>query len=102
MNRTGLLFTSSRHIVKPKVYIETSVVSYLTARPSRDLIVAANQQSTTDWWKERKSSFDVFISSLVEEEASGGDPDAAERRLKALRNENLITAEFGDRPLTNP
>ncbi len=77
--------------MKPKVYIETSVVSYLTARPSRDLIVAANQQSTTDWWKERKSSFDVFISSLVEEEASGGDPDAAERRLKALRGIPSLT-----------
>ncbi|MCI5218997.1 MAG: DNA-binding protein [Candidatus Electrothrix sp. LOE2] len=77
--------------MKPKVYIETSVVSYLTARPSRDLIVAANQQSTNEWWKERKGSFDVFISSLVEEEAGGGDPDAAKKRLKALRGIPLLT-----------
>jgi hypothetical protein len=77
--------------LKPKVYIETSVVSYLTARPSRDLIVAANQQSTNEWWKERKGSFEVFISPLVEEEAGGGDPDAAENRLKALRGIPLLT-----------
>jgi hypothetical protein len=77
--------------LKPKVYVETSVVSYLTARPSRDLIVAANQQSTNEWWKERKGSFEVFISPLVEEEAGGGDPDAAENRLKALRGIPLLT-----------
>ena len=77
--------------MKPKVYIETSVVSYLTARPNRDLIVAANQQITNDWWQSRKDSFDTYISPIVEEEAGEGDPDAAERRLKALGGIPLLT-----------
>ena len=77
--------------MKQKVYIETSVVSYLTARPSRDLITAANQQITNEWWRNRKESFDVFISPLVEEEAGGGDPEASKKRLKALKGIPLLT-----------
>jgi len=45
--------------MKPKVYIETSVISYLTARASRDIIIAANQQVTQEWWQERRPNFDV-------------------------------------------
>ena len=51
--------------VRPKLYLETSIISYLTARPSRDLLVAANQQITHDWWDNRREHFDVYSSQLV-------------------------------------
>ena len=67
-----------------KLYLETSVVSYLTARPSANLLVAANQKMTVDWWAERKEAFEVYVSRLVVEEASRGDAAAASRRMNAL------------------
>ena len=66
------------------VYIETSIISYLTARPSRDLVVAGNQEITRDWWDGYSSRFALLISPLVIEESGQGDPDAARRRLKAI------------------
>lgn len=68
------------------VYVETSIISYLTAQPSRDLIVTAHQQVTRDWWDTERARFDIFISPLVEEEARRGDNQAAARRLAALEN----------------
>lgn len=70
--------------MKPKVYIETSILSYLTARPSNDIRVVANQNTTIEWWETRRSSFDVFLSEFVIAEASLGDPDAAKKRLEAI------------------
>jgi len=67
---------------KPKVYIETSVISYLTARPSNDLRTAANQVEMVDWWDGRRSQFDIYVSSFVVAEASKGHPDAASLRPK--------------------
>ena len=61
-----------------------SVISYLTSRPSRDLIVAANQQITRDWWETRRAEFELLISQLVVQEASAGDQDAANDRLQAI------------------
>ncbi len=69
---------------KPTVYIETSVVSYLTARPNSDLIVAAHQKATQDWWSERSNDFELRVSEFVLGEAKGGDPQAAQRRLAVL------------------
>jgi hypothetical protein len=77
-NETGL------ENMKPKVYLETSVVSYYTSRPSRDLVTAARQQVTREWWEESRSQFETYISALVFEEAKGGDPSAAEKRLEAI------------------
>ena len=59
------------------VYIETSIVSYLTARASRDLIVVGHQQMTEEWWSTQKSRFQLWASELVVEEASAGDTNAA-------------------------
>jgi hypothetical protein len=70
--------------VKPKVYIETSVVSYLTARPTNDLRAMANQAATVEWWETQRSKYDLVISEFVLAEASLGHPEAAERRLAAL------------------
>ncbi len=70
------------------VYIETSIPSYLTARPSRDVRSAAWQQITAQWWEEARDQYEIFTSELVVSEAAEGHPEAAERRLDALR---LIT-----------
>ncbi len=72
--------------MKSKVYIETTVTSYLTARLSRDLVVAGHQQITQEWWEIRKTDFDLFVSQLVINEASKGDEIASKKRLSALRD----------------
>jgi predicted nucleic acid-binding protein len=71
--------------VKPKVYLETSIPSYLTARPSRDVVIAGNQETTKAWWA-RRQNFDLYISIFVLEEASAGDSLAAAERLRVLAN----------------
>ena len=70
--------------MKSKVYVETTVVSYLVASPTRDLIQAAHQEITRQWWTGR-NRFDLFVSRVVAAEARRGDTKAANRRLKALR-----------------
>ena len=77
-------------IMKPKIYIETSFISYLTARPSRDLIIAAHQQITHEWWDKRRENFDLYISQLVIREAGGGNPEAAAKRLAVLQDIPLM------------
>ena len=80
------------HELKPTVYIETSVVSYLTARPSRDVVVAAYQQVTREWWDRVADRFDLVASELVVAEASAGDTDATRTRLKVLEAITLLDA----------
>ena len=70
--------------MKQRVYVETSVVSYLASQPSRDLIVAAHQELTREWWEERSGLFELVISELVEQEAGRGDADASRARLAAI------------------
>lgn len=71
--------------MKQKVYLETSVISYLASRPSRDLIMAAHQQITQDWWEKRRGNFELLVSQLVLQEVSGGDKNAAEQRTKFVK-----------------
>jgi predicted nucleic acid-binding protein len=66
------------------VYVETTIVSYLAGRESRDTLLAAHQEITTRWWRERGPLFTLVVSELVHEEASAGDPGAAQRRLALL------------------
>ena len=70
--------------MKPTVYLETSVIGYLASRPSRDLITAANQQLTHDWWENHRGRFDLYVSQAVLAECSAGDPKAAHERLDAI------------------
>ena len=70
--------------MKSKVYIETTIVSYLVALPTQDLIQSAHQQITREWW-ERRDRFHLYVSRAVVAEARRGNPDAAARRLAALR-----------------
>ena len=67
-----------------KLYLETTVISYLTARPSRNLRVVAHQEITADWWARRRVRFNLYVSRLVVDEASAGDVEAAARRLATL------------------
>lgn len=69
--------------MKRKVYLETSVISYLTARPSKNIIEAGHQQSTYLFW-DRRSEFDLVASELVVTECAAGDIAAARKRLEAL------------------
>ena len=62
------------------VYLETTFISYLVARPSRDVIVAAHQQTTHDWWDTRRGDFACSVSQVVIDEASAGDPDEIQKR----------------------
>ena len=78
--------------MKPRVYIETTVISYLTARPARDVVIAGHQQSTRDWWATASERFELVISELVREEAGAGDPDAGRARLTLLASLALLDA----------
>ena len=71
---------------KASVYLETTIPSFLTARPSNDLILAGQQQLTLRWWKTRKRLYSVFISELVIEEAGRGDHQAARKRINSIKN----------------
>ncbi|PID76502.1 MAG: DNA-binding protein [Deltaproteobacteria bacterium] len=71
--------------MKPTVYIETSIVSYLTAKLSSDLRAAACQSITTEWWERQRKNFELYISEFVIVEASRGDKNAAKLRLAALK-----------------
>ena len=68
------------------IYIETSIPSYLTARPSRDVRTAAWQQITLQWWEQARNNYELYTSELVVSEASEGNQDTAQRRLDSLRS----------------
>lgn len=76
--------------MKTKVYVETSVISYLTARPSNDLRAMANQSITQEWWDTQRGHHDLYLSEFVLTEASRGHPAAAERRMAATRDLPLL------------
>ncbi len=71
-------------VMQKTVYIETSIISYLTALPSRDLRAAAWQQITTQWWQQERAKYELWTSALVIKEASQGDTEAVRRRLQVL------------------
>ena len=66
------------------VYLETTFISYLVARPSRDVIVAGHQQTTQEWWTNRRSEFACSVSQVVIDEASVGDPTEVQKRLAII------------------
>ena len=71
-------------VAKKKVYVETSVISNLTARPSFNLIDMARQVATRQWWDAVRPRFDIFVSVLVKDESSRGDAAAAKKRMSIL------------------
>jgi hypothetical protein len=77
--------------MKPIVYIESSVISYLVSRPNRDVVIAGRQAISHDWWNNHRYRFNLRVSSLVEEEIGRGDPLVAERRLKIIEDIPLLS-----------
>jgi predicted nucleic acid-binding protein len=72
------------------VYIESSVISYYTARRSRDIIVAAHQEITLDWWEKAMPFYESFVSQIVFDEISRGNPKAAKQRLAAIQEFKVL------------
>lgn len=79
--------------MKLKVYIETTIPSFLTARPSRDLVHVAHQQVTREWWERRRDAFDLYTSQAVLNEAGRGNPEAAQRRIRLTEGLTLLPIE---------
>ncbi len=77
-------------VTKRSVYLETSFVSYLTNRLSRDIVTAGHQVITRDWWEIRRDHFELFVSEVVRDEVAQGDPEAATARLAALEGIQLL------------
>ncbi len=78
------------------VYIETSIIGYLTARSSDAVIFLARQQLTQQWWSDQKKKYDLVTSQLVIDEAAAGDPAAAQERLGLLTNLPLLDIQHPD------
>jgi len=76
--------------LKPRLYLETTIPSYLVARRSRDLRLAADQETTQEWWEERRREFELFVSQTVLHEVSRGDAEFAAARLAALREIQVL------------
>jgi len=74
----------------PSLYLETTIVSYATARPSNDPLIREHQRLTRGWWAEKRRNYRVFASQAVVEEAEGGDASAAEERLRLLAEVTLL------------
>ena len=70
--------------MKAKLYLETTIPSYLVGRSSRDLLVATHQQITREWWESRRMDFDLYVSELVHQEVRAGDAQLAKSRLEIL------------------
>ena len=78
----------------PTAYLETTIPSYLAAYPSRDLVIAAHQQITHEWWRDAPTRFDLYIFEAVLDEIRTGDADAAARRLAIV--DQLPVLELND------
>ena len=78
---------------RSKVYIETTIPSFLTSRPSNKLIIAGKQALTRQWRARRREKYDLFISQYVLDEASKGDAEAAERRMNAISHIEMLEVD---------
>ena len=83
------------------VYIESSIISYLAARPSRDLVIAGHQAVTAEWWDNHRLRYDVYVSPLVVEEISAGDASAAEKRLSVVADIPSVSIAAGAESLAS-
>ena len=75
--------------MQQKIYLETSVISYLVARPSKNIVVAAHQTSTSDFW-DRLGDYDAFVSDIVIQEASKGDETQSKRRCQIINDFQVL------------
>lgn len=80
--------------MKQRAYIETSVVSYVVGRPTRNLLVASRQQLTREWWSTADKRFTLLVSPVVIRECAAGNPDMAARRLQTI--EGIASLNLND------
>jgi hypothetical protein len=85
--------------MKPRVYIETTIPSYLTARPSGNVVLAGHQLVTREWWDLRRMDYELCASQFVLDECSAGDPDAARLRLESLHGSVILTSNEASQSL---
>jgi len=83
------------------VYLETTFISYLVSQPSRDLIVAAHQQLTRDWWDQRRADFRCVVSQVVRHEIAAGDQTEAQKRLEVADSLDVLSASQDAETLTD-
>jgi hypothetical protein len=76
--------------MKEAIYLETTIISYYTARPSRDIIITSHQQITKEFIDGAIDQYDIFVSELVRDECRSGDPEAAALRLELLRDFSVL------------
>src|SRR3989304_4352517 len=76
--------------MNPTVYLETSIIGYLASKPSRDLITAANQQITHEWWDNHRGHYDLYASEAVVAECEAGDPRAAQERILLINEVEIL------------
>ncbi|MEW6687313.1 MAG: type II toxin-antitoxin system VapC family toxin [Candidatus Edwardsbacteria bacterium] len=74
----------------PTLYVETTIPSYLVAKPSRDIVVLAHQQLTREWWDKSRHLYDMFISQVVLDEIREGDPEMIDKRMEILQGIPLL------------
>lgn len=82
------------------VYVETTIPSYLAAKSSRDLIIAAHQKITQDWWQTARDRFDLYVSEAVLAEVREGDSEAMGRRLRLIERLPVLAVNADVRSLT--
>jgi len=87
--------------MKRRRYVETTVVSYLTARPSRDRMIAGHQEATRELWPQLDDQYETYVSALVYEEAGKGDPDQARTRLAAIKPFRMLDIDDEARTLAD-
>ena len=87
------------HLDMKRVYIETTVVSYFTARPSRDLLVAGHQEATHEFWPRLSNQYETYVSALVYAEAGKGDSQRAEKPLEAMKRFHMLDIDDEARSL---
>ncbi|MEW6266284.1 MAG: type II toxin-antitoxin system VapC family toxin [Thermodesulfobacteriota bacterium] len=85
--------------MRKRVYIETTVVSYFTARPSRDIMIVGHQEATRELWPKLTAKYETYVSALVYQEAGRGNPDQAEMRLGAIKPFQMLEIDNEARTL---
>ena len=85
--------------MKPSLYVESTVISYLTAKPSRDVVIAAHQQITRDWREISLTNYEPYVSQMVILEVEAGDKEAAAKRLEVIRGMSVLEIRSEDEQL---